>query len=56
MHEAEQGVGIAEGFEEQECEWEHLGRRGAGATTSSAQCHEGAGRNFLGGWWNWNYM
>ena len=46
MHEAEQGVGIAEGFEEQECEREHLGRRGAGATTSSAQVPRGCWPEF----------
>ena len=34
-HEAEQCAGLAEGFEE-ECEWEHLDRRGAGA--SLQQC------------------
>ena len=49
MHEAEQGVGIAEGFEEQECEREHLGRRGAGASHQKcASATKGAGRSFLG--------
>ena len=49
MHEGEQCMGIAEGFEERACEREHVGRRGAGAShRAMRKCHEGAGRNFLG--------